>query len=135
MMSREREVLLNQDQVVEIVGVCRKTLWSWRRQGIFPAGFLRDLSGRLLWRRSEVLAWLDERERGSLTEVAKRLATRAETGRGSQVDHDGRDQSSRSLPRDGVQIGVQIASDSVPQSSSSCHAPRPDSTSIPITKS
>lgn len=64
------EALLSHDEVLKLVGVSRKTLWAWRRLGVFPPGIYRNLGGALSWRRSEVFDWLERRNHGSLKDLA-----------------------------------------------------------------
>lgn len=50
--------ILRVDDLTEMLGVCRKTIWSWRRSGLFPEPTVR-LGPRLIaWRRSDIDAWL-----------------------------------------------------------------------------
>lgn len=54
--------ILRHDDVLELVGISRETLWRWRREGLFPLGFKVNRRGDLGWRTSEVMAWLDKRD-------------------------------------------------------------------------
>ena len=50
--------ILRVDDLTEMLGVSRKTIWSWRRSGDFPEPV--KLGPRLIgWRRSDVDAWLN----------------------------------------------------------------------------
>lgn len=59
----EREVrnrLLSINEVVDILGVSRMTLYRWRDSGRFPEGRKIAGSNMVRWRESTVDQWIDE---------------------------------------------------------------------------
>jgi len=51
-------VLCRIEQVLKVVPIKRSTIWLWARQGRFPQPFKHG--SITLWKRAEVLAWLDQ---------------------------------------------------------------------------
>jgi prophage regulatory protein len=57
---------MHRPEVLECVGVSYPTLWTWIRNGKFPAPIETGDShqrGRLAWYEDEITAWLDSRPR------------------------------------------------------------------------
>ena len=50
--------LLRTNQVCEILGVCRATLYNLRRRGEFPNGI--EVGGQRRWRVTDIDAWIDK---------------------------------------------------------------------------
>lgn len=53
------ERLMNIEEVADLLGVARHTVYQWRSRGDGPPGY-RLGGGRVRYRRAEVLAWLEE---------------------------------------------------------------------------
>jgi predicted DNA-binding transcriptional regulator AlpA len=51
--------LLNKKQVLALVPVTFTTLWTWMRQGKFPAA--RTIGNRPMWLEAEVVGWISSR--------------------------------------------------------------------------
>ena len=51
--------LLNKKQVLALVPVTFTTLWTWMRQGKFPAA--RTIGSRPMWIEAEVVEWITTR--------------------------------------------------------------------------
>jgi len=61
------EKLLSPENICEILGIEKSTLYSWTSRGLIP--FIK-VNGLLRFRESELLRWLKSRERGiMITEV------------------------------------------------------------------
>jgi excisionase family DNA binding protein len=61
------EKLLSPENICEILGIERSTLYSWTSRGRIP--FIK-VNGLLRFRESELLRWLKSKERGiMITEV------------------------------------------------------------------
>ena len=58
-MSEER--LLSVADVAERIGVHRNTVYNWVKDGVFPQPVA--LGALTRWKLSEVLAWIEARER------------------------------------------------------------------------
>ena len=67
--------LLNRKQVEELLGIKKSSLYSYMRQGDFPAP-IRLSPKCVRWRRSEIEAWLASRPRatGELSAAPKAAA-------------------------------------------------------------
>ncbi|HRC85717.1 MAG TPA: helix-turn-helix domain-containing protein [Thermoanaerobaculia bacterium] len=63
MMTSEDPTLTHQ-QVLDLVGVHRDTLWRWRNEGFFPHPIRRNRRGDLGWKKSAVEDWLRRRDHG-----------------------------------------------------------------------
>lgn len=63
--GRRRERLLVWPQLAELVPYTRQHVGRLEASGQFPKR-LQIGPGRVAWRETEVLSWLDERERGAL---------------------------------------------------------------------
>lgn len=69
-MIPERQ-LLDADQAADLLGIERRTLWRWAREGMVPH---RRLGGRLLsFRRDELLAWRDAQPGRTVSEALDRI--------------------------------------------------------------
>jgi PTS system nitrogen regulatory IIA component len=53
--------LIEAPEVALILGVSKETVWKWTREGRIPVVRLR---GRVRYRRSRILEWLEETEVG-----------------------------------------------------------------------
>ncbi len=51
-------------EVASIIGVGKSTVWLWDREGKIPKSFKLTPS-TTVWRFSEIMAWLDEKQRES----------------------------------------------------------------------
>lgn len=51
---------LDRDEVATLIGVSKSTVWRMESKGDFPRR-IQLTSGRVAWRRSEVMAWMMER--------------------------------------------------------------------------
>ena len=49
--------MLSINQVCELLGICRTTLWSLRRSGQFPEGV--QVGAQRRWRQGDIEAWID----------------------------------------------------------------------------
>jgi predicted DNA-binding transcriptional regulator AlpA len=57
--------LIRKSEVCQILGIDGTTLWGWIKQGRFPAGIILNERSRIIvWKRSTVLEWIDQRQRG-----------------------------------------------------------------------
>lgn len=66
------EKLLNIDQVAEILGVAKATIYSWTAQKKIPH---IKLSGRLLkFREKEIMDWISQRSVGTEPDTGKRTS-------------------------------------------------------------
>jgi predicted DNA-binding transcriptional regulator AlpA len=74
----EREELLTSEQTGEYLGVTRKTLLRWHKQGIGPRRVQLAGSRLVRYRVRDVNAWLEEQAR-----VAARVTTRKRSTRKS----------------------------------------------------
>lgn len=54
------KTVLTLPEVVELTSLSKPTIYTYVRDGIFPKQ-VRIGPGRVVWRRAEVLSWLDER--------------------------------------------------------------------------
>jgi excisionase family DNA binding protein len=54
--KEKNEELLNDQQAAELLGVKRKTVFSWKQKGLLPS---HRLGGRIFYKRGEVLAALE----------------------------------------------------------------------------
>jgi prophage regulatory protein len=52
---------LNCDEVAAVLGVCKLTLWRWRKDGRFPDG-IRISKRSVRWRKTDVEAWAADPE-------------------------------------------------------------------------
>ena len=57
---------LSLEQVLELVGVRRETLWRWRQRGRFPEPVRLNYRGDMAWPRTQIEAWLVHRAEGGL---------------------------------------------------------------------
>jgi predicted DNA-binding transcriptional regulator AlpA len=70
-MADSVQELLTERQVSDWLGISEPTLFRHRRDGTGPT-FIRLSARRVAYRRSAVEAWLNHRERHSLSEVESR---------------------------------------------------------------
>ena len=54
--------LITQEELTEMLGVRRETLWRWRRDGRGPVWI--KLVGHIRYDRADVMAWLDDQKQG-----------------------------------------------------------------------
>ena len=74
-----RPKILRTNEVAEILGVSRVTLWRWERQGLLPAK--RKIGPNTVgWFEDEILAWLASRPTGSSSLGSCAESAAAETG-------------------------------------------------------
>jgi predicted DNA-binding transcriptional regulator AlpA len=69
MLSNQLEAnrLLRKLEVCKLLGIDPVTLYHWIKAGEFPVGIiLNPRSSITAWKQSEVLEWLDSRQRGLL---------------------------------------------------------------------
>jgi excisionase family DNA binding protein len=59
------EKLLTPENVCEVLGIERSTLYAWTSRGLIP--FFK-VNGLLRFRESEILKWLKSKERGTIME-------------------------------------------------------------------
>ena len=59
-MSTDEKAVLTLPEVVELTSLSKPTIYSYVRDGIFPRQ-VRIGPNRVVWRRDEVLSWLEER--------------------------------------------------------------------------
>lgn len=59
-MSTDEKTVLTLPEVVELTSLSKPTIYSYVRDGIFPRQ-VRIGPNRVVWRRDEVLSWLEER--------------------------------------------------------------------------
>jgi predicted DNA-binding transcriptional regulator AlpA len=72
--------LLNTVATAQWLGISRQRLESWRSEGGGPP-FIRISHRCVRYRRSQVLAWLKEREVAHTSQLAKRLQAKAKPAR------------------------------------------------------
>lgn len=63
-MECNRNKMIRQKEVCELIGRDRTTLYRWRRNGKFPKP-IEDPGGELMWRTSVIENWLTELEEKS----------------------------------------------------------------------
>lgn len=56
-MGAEKKEVLSTDDVMEIFGVTRMTLYVWRTKGDFPQPM--KIGGKLFWRRLQIETYMD----------------------------------------------------------------------------
>jgi predicted DNA-binding transcriptional regulator AlpA len=61
--DRKPDDLMYQNQVSDEFGIPRGTLRHWRSENTGPPSFALGVGGRVVYRRSEILAWLESVER------------------------------------------------------------------------
>jgi excisionase family DNA binding protein len=59
------EKLLSPENICEILGIEKSTLYAWTSRGLIP--FIK-VNGLLRFRESELLRWLKSKERGAIME-------------------------------------------------------------------
>ena len=68
MAAVDADVLIRQEEAARLLGVSPRALEAWRYRGGGP-GYIR-ISGRCIrYRRSDIMAWIAERERHSTSEA------------------------------------------------------------------
>lgn len=72
-------------EVAGIIGVGKSTVWLWDREGKIPKSFKLTAS-TTVWRYSEIMAWLDEKQRES-EENEKQKKSDEDEKVSSKVDH------------------------------------------------
>jgi predicted DNA-binding transcriptional regulator AlpA len=63
---KDTDEYLSLEQVLELVGVRRETLWRWRQRGRFPEPVRLNFRGDMAWPRTQIEAWLARRAEGGL---------------------------------------------------------------------
>ncbi len=58
----EDQQILRRDEVLQLIGIARPTLYEWLRDGRFPQP-IRLGARSIGWRRSDIRAWLHDKER------------------------------------------------------------------------
>lgn len=69
-MTQEKLRILRTNEVSEMLGISRATLWRWARQGLLPPKRIIGPNS-VGWFESEILGWLESRP--------KQLSNREET--------------------------------------------------------
>lgn len=59
-----KDELLTAQDLADLLHVGIQSIYDWRHRGIGPRG-IRPAGGKLLFRRSDVSAWLDEQADGA----------------------------------------------------------------------
>ena len=57
---RQQDWIFGMNEVVEITGVSKATLYTWMRQGIFPQAS-KIGQRRIGWRASQINLWMEQR--------------------------------------------------------------------------
>ncbi len=70
----ENEELLRSEAAAELLGVPRETMKSWRSEGRGPRSF--KLGNVVLYRKSDLIAWLDEQYEAGLRRPDRRVRNR-----------------------------------------------------------
>lgn len=70
-MTDELRQILDADQAAELLGIARRTLWRWAREGMVPH---RRLGGRhFSFRRDELIAWHNAQPGKTVQEALDRI--------------------------------------------------------------